>query len=381
MRPNSDPNTDLFADEGDRPYWNRAKTRRNGFHTLHRLARQVTSYRAERVLALRSLPDNGLAQGEDVRALTRLSPFSALVVTEGDRVLFEAYAPDFGPDRPHAIMSISKMALNLAVGRLVDEGRIRLDEPIGAILPWIGPGYRTASVLDVLNMNVRNGYCRSADVDDPCAIRHEGAAGLRLPEGAGETLREMVGTIDLDAGCRDTINRTKQCLYKSANSEVLGFVLEARRGRPAGQWLADLADAAGFEGALHCLTDRTGFPLWSGGFCLTARDLCRFGAIFVRKARGLNGQEIGSEVFIAETLAGGVPMPPPRESLRYSRHTNTNGAWLGHGGFGGQYMVANPTTGRVAAFLSVLETEDGNDESYYPPIIRMLGDICSGDRL
>ena len=71
-------------------------------------------------------------------------------------------------------------------------------------------------------------------------------------------------------------------------------------------------------------------------------------------------------------------MLAPRAHLRYSNQTNTDGTWLGHGGYGGQYMVANPDTGRVACFLSVLQNEAGYDADYYPPIIAMLADICAG---
>ena len=71
-------------------------------------------------------------------------------------------------------------------------------------------------------------------------------------------------------------------------------------------------------------------------------------------------------------------MPAPRAHLRYSNQTNTNGTWVGHGGYGGQYMVANPDTGRVACFLSVLQNEAGYDSAYYPPIIGMLADLCAG---
>jgi hypothetical protein len=41
-------------------------------------------------------------------------------------------------------------------------------------------------------------------------------------------------------------------------------------------------------------------------------------------------------------------------------------------------MVANPRTGRVACFLSVLQDRDGYVAGYYPPIIAMLAEICAG---
>ncbi|HLQ20227.1 MAG TPA: serine hydrolase, partial [Tabrizicola sp.] len=94
--------------------------------------------------------------------------------------------------------------------------------------------------------------------------------------------------------------------------------------------------------------------------------------------QGVDGRPFGSAAFCDATRAGGVPMPAPRGELRYSNQTNTDGVWVGHGGYGGQYLVANPDTGRVACFLSVLQNEAGFDAAYYPPIIRMLAELCAG---
>jgi CubicO group peptidase (beta-lactamase class C family) len=373
------PNPELSVGPDGWTHWNAAPHRRHGFHNLHRISRYTQSYRAGRVLDLKLAAEIDVAAREDVRRLTALPWFSAMAVIEGNRVIHEAYGPDFGPDRPHSIMSISKMAMNLMIGRLWDEERLGLDETIGEILPWIGPGYHRATLQDVLNMNVRNAYDEDYSNPQTTAFLHEAATGGRLPEGAEQGNKEFLATIGFAAGAKDTTNPTGLCLYKSANTDVLAAVVEARGGRPLGLWLADLADAAGVEGAQHMTTDRTGFPSFSGGICLTARDLCRYGAVFARSGLGVDGRPFGSAAFLERTLTGGIAMPAPRGHLRYSNQTNTNGTWLGHGGYGGQYLVANPRTGRVACFLSVLQNREGYASDYYPPIIAMLAGICAGE--
>lgn len=372
------PNPDLLVGEDRRARWNSAPHRRHGFHNLHRLTRYVQGFRAGRVMDLRLSADLKLAAREDVRRLTASPWFSAMAVIEGNRLLFEAYARDFGPDRPHSIMSISKMSTNLILGRLWEEGRFDPASRAGEVLPWIGPGYAQARLQDVLNMNVLNAYEEDYHNPDAMVFLHEVATGMRLPEGPEPRNRDFVAGIGLAPGTADTANPTGTCLYKSANTDVLGFVAEACGGRPLSSWMADLTDAAGFEGMLHVATDRTGFALLNGGICLTARDLCRYGAVFARRGAGVDGAAFGSAAFLAATQAGGVPMPAPRAHLRYSNHCNTDGVWFGHGGYGGQYLVANPETGRVACFLSVLQDEDGYETDYYPPIIAMLADICAG---
>lgn len=376
--PKTSPNPDLAVGEDHRPRWNSAPYRRQGFHNLHRLARYVQGFRAGRVLDLRLSADLSIPAREDVRRLTASPWFSAMAVTEGNRLLYEAYAPDFGADRPHSIMSISKMSMNLILGRLWEEGRVDLSATVGEVLPWIGPAYRGAVLQDVLNMNVHNAYDEDYHNPDTTAFLHEAAMGMRLAGGAEPTNKDFLAGIGLAPGTADTANPGPSCLYKSANTDVLAAVAEAVGGRPMPAWLAELADAAGMEGMLHMACDRSGFPVFNGGICLTARDLCRYGAVFARMGQGVTGRPFGSATFIKRTLAGGIPMPAPRAHLRYSNQTNTDGHWLGHGGYGGQYLVANPETGRTACFLSVLQDEDGYDTAWYPPVIAMLSEICAG---
>ena len=371
------PNPDLTVGADARPRWNSAPYRRHGFHNLHRLSRYVQSVRAGAVWELRRATDHHIAGREDVARACASPWFSAMVVAEGNRILYERYAPDFGPDQPHSIMSISKTVMNLVIGQLRDEGRLTLAQKAGDILPWLGSGYAGASLQDILDMNVLNAY--DEDYHNPAcaAFLHEAATGMRLPNGAEPDCKTFLAGIGLAPGAGDTTNPTGLCMYRSANTDVLAAVAEAVSGRPMGAWLADLADAIGVEGAVHTAGDRTGFPLMNGGICLTARDLARHALLIARGGQGAQGR-FGSTAFLTETLSRGIPMPAPRGHLRYSNQMNTNGRWLGHGGYGGQYMLADMATGRVAVFLSVLDTEDGYFSNYYPPIIQMLAEICAG---
>jgi CubicO group peptidase (beta-lactamase class C family) len=372
--PSTYPNPDLALLGDNKPGWNQPARRRDGFHHLHRVARYGLTFRARNVLRLETRAELAIATRDDVRALTALPWFSAMVVARGPYVLFERYAPDFGPDRPHSIQSITKTMLNLIVGRLVEEGRIDPSRPVGEYLPEIGSGYATAAVQQVLDMDVANDYTEDYADTASTVFAHEEAMGLRLPAdpAAEMTMRGFLPTITSS----DTANRTGQAQYKSANTDVLAWVAERAGGRPLRSFLADITDAAGFEGALHITTDRDGVPTMDGGASLTARDLARLALLFVRRGAGAAGGSVGSAAFIDATRGRGVPMPPPREWLRYSNQTNTDGRFLGHGGYGGQYMVADLTSGTVGVFFSVLEDKDAYDASYYPPIIRMLADIA-----
>ena len=95
---------------------------------------------------------------------------------------------------------------------------------------------------------------------------------------------------------------------------------------------------------------------------MTARDLARYALLFVRGGRGVGGQQVGSRAFIETTRARkGVPYAARATGSDTANHTVTDGQCLGHGGYGGQYMLANPDTGVVVVFFSVLENADAYD--------------------
>ena len=61
----------------------------------------------------------------------------------------------------------------------------------------------------------------------------------------------------------------------------------------------------------------------------------------------------------------------------YANQTMKSGDWIGHSGYGGQFLMINLKTKLVAGFFSVLETPSATDESYKSDMISMLDDIVS----
>ncbi|MCP4767879.1 MAG: serine hydrolase [Gammaproteobacteria bacterium] len=361
--------------------WNSPDFRRWGFHNLHNNARYSLNLRADRVLALEKRFDRRIGDMDEVRRLTGSSIFSAMVVVRGQHVLHEAYADDFGADCPHSIMSISKTHLNLIIGALQADGIIDLSRSVESYIPDIGSGYAKATIQQVLNMDVVNDYSEDYADSFASSYAHEVCMGWRLPtdDEIDESQVEFLKKISSD----DTTNRSGESIYKSANTEVLGMVVETASGRSLRSFLIDIVEAAGLECALHISTDRAGVPSMNGGCCLTARDLARYGSLFVRRGAGVNGRQVGNADFIEATLNQGVPMPKPRHALKYSNQTNTNGRWLGHGGYGGQYMLADLSSGVVGVFYSVLLNRHASDADYSAEIIDMLqriGELSYDDK-
>jgi CubicO group peptidase (beta-lactamase class C family) len=370
----TDPSPDLLVGEGDRPGWNQPDRRRRAFHNMHTVFRYSLGIRAPEVLRLGKVVDRRIGDLASVRRLTGTTYFSGMVAARGGDVLFEHYAPDFGPHWPHSVQSITKTTMNLVIGLLVERGKVDLGREVRHYLPDIGSGYATATVQDVLDMNVVNDY--SEDYGDPLAsvFLHGVAMGWRLPgPGSPEVPnREFVRRVT----SANVTNRTGLVQYKSANTDVIGEIAERVSGRPLRDMLIEIVEAAGLEDTFHIGTDRAGTPIINGGACLSARDLARYALLFVRRGRGVGGQQVGSRAFIETTRTRkGVSYAALRDWQRYSNHTVTDGQCLGHGGYGGQYMLANLDTGVVVVFFSVLENADAYDPAYSAEVIRMAEEV------
>ena len=145
--------------------------------------------------------------------------------------------------------------------------------------------------------------------------------------------------------------------YKSANTDVLTLIAAAVSPVPLARLVEEIADAAGYEGAFHISLSPEQLPAFSGGGCLSARDLARFGLLFA----GLSDNvAYPNASFLRYCLERTAPsLDPPRDWLRYSGHLMTNGCLLGHAGYGGQFLLVDTETGTSCALLSVLENDAG----------------------
>lgn len=359
------PNPDLVTGKDNKQRWNQPASRRHGFHNAHSLFRQALTMRSASVLELGTNTSKAIADSEEAGYLRGLAPLSALVVARGDNILFEAYAPDFSHSQPHSIQSITKMHINLVMGQLVAIGSVDVEKPVQYYLPQISSGYAGATLQMLLDMNVVNDF--SEDYDDPdCdAFNYEVSLGWRLPGEAqpDQPLRSYLQTIRGSATPSEVVD------YKSANTDVLAWIADEVTGGGLTGMLRDITDAAGYENTFYLSTDRSGFPALSGGGCLTARDLARFGLLFARK-----GDELaGAGTFIEQSRSrAALAFAAPRDWMKYSNHLFTNGRWIGHGGYGGQFLLVDMETATSCAFLSVLENDSGYDQTYASRVIDAL---------
>ena len=374
-------NPELTTVKDNKALWNIPKTRRFGYRNLHKINRYSIFLRSDLILKLNSKTNKTIAKLPLVKKMTKNKSFCSLIVGNRQNILFEKYAKDFKKNQPQTIMSITKMFVNLFIGELVTNRLIDLNKKVSHYLPKIGSGYANAKIQDVLNMNVINSYTEDYTKAYSSSFMHEPVGGWRLPKNLKNHLsqEEYLNTIKKSKN-KSLINDSEYAFYKSANTDVVGLIIEKVSGKTLRDWVLSVVEAAGFEDGLYIASDRYGMPWMSGGGCLITRDFLRMGLLFARKGMGVGNRKVGSSSFLNKTINNVGPkyMNLSKDKyLYYSNSTMVSGNMIGHSGYGGQFLATNFKTGNVAAFFSVLETKSATKESYKTDMINMLIDLVN----
>ena len=377
----SEANSSLVVVRNNKPKWYLPETRRAGYRNLHKINRYGLLYRSDLVLKLNKKYNKKIQNIPSVKKIINHKYFCSLLVGKDQDILYEKYASDFTNKTPQTIMSITKMFVNLFIGELVKKKIIKLNHKISKYLPNIGTGYAKATIQDVLDMNIENAY--SEDYTDPytSSYMHEPVCGWRLPKDLNEKIgqEEFLNKIKSNKN-KDLNNKTEFSHYKSANTDVLGLLIEKVSKKKLKDWVLDVVEAAGFEDALYMGTDRFGMPWISGGACLISRDFLRYGLLFSRKGFGVGNRKVGSSKFFNQTLKnkGTKYMELSKNKfLYYSNSTMKLNDWIGHSGLGGQFLAINLKTGITASYFSVIDTPSGTDENYKKDMINMMDEIVN----
>ena len=370
-------NPDLTVGKNNKQRWNQANHRRFGFHNAYKLFRRAFMVRSRNVLLLESSPNPDIQKHSQLKKLMNDPAFSALCIIRDNQILLEAAASDFSTSHSHSIQSITKLHIHIIIGQLISQGILSLEAKVRDYLPDIGTGYAEASLQSLLDMTVNNNF--SEDYSDPHSdcYTEEIALGWRLPSNnmvKESTLVEFTNGI---TGYSDE-EKVTVAQYKSANTDVLTRILAKMSPKSLTKHIEEIADAIGYEGSFHISLSPDGYPAFSGGGCMSARDLARFGLLFARDGLDIHGLEFANSTFMSESLSRNSPsLSNPKEWLRYSNHLMTDGRVVGHAGYGGQFLLVDTVTNTSFAFLSVLENEDGYDDAYMGEVASTLRDICA----
>lgn len=297
----------------------------------------------------------GRARFEDYAERDAL--LDAVIVVHDGRTVFESYRT-MEPWQRHFAWSVSKIFAAAAVGALVHQRRLDIDQPVETYVSDLADtAWAGTSVRDIANMASGIDCLDSDGYQDAstCIYRMEETLGITAPAGfdAGfiEHLRGMQRSGD--AGLRFE--------YVSANTNVLMLVVEAVTGLPYASALRELIwDRIGPEAdALIAISDE-GYAYASGGVSARLRDIARFGELFVApESFGAfdealvddmrrTGVPLGKELKIELIDTFGADLPV-RAGWQWDRIWEDGGMYKG--GYSGQGLYVDPDRSLVIAWF------------------------------
>ena len=340
-----------------RARWDVPGHRRSGLRLLHRLNRYGLVLRSPSVRPLDEDTEPGIATLPGIAQCLDDPAFVGVIALKGDAIRLEAYARDFHARHVHSIQSISKMLVNLLAARCLGRGLIDLQRRTADYLPGIGGGYAGASVQQLLDMNVANGYVE--DYTDPGSDvgRLECVHGWRIDTGnRGLALRDYLVSI----GGHARPSEQGEIQYKTANTDIAAWICERVAGQALRESLLELIEQAGMEHAVYVSTDRDGVPFLGGGLHMTLRDLARLGRLFCFDSPDGASQH----GLVREALANADAGTRYGDGTGYRNFLETDGRFVGHLGYGGQYLYVEPANSIVVAAYNATEGDDGLDYEF-----------------
>lgn len=271
---------------------------------------------ADKAVPLNKSIDNGIAglkvrnpeTGKEVDMDTyfRESYTDALVVIDGDKIVFEKFLNGMNADQPHQMMSVTKSFAGLFGLMAVEDGKAKERDPVTQYVPELrkSGAFNGATFGQVLDMT--NAMDFSEDYADPKSgiVHYAIVLGFMNPE-PGQTyadnIYDYLVTLDKDPGHEhgDIFH------YQTPKTDVVNWVTNRVTGRSFQDDMYNkLWSKLGTDGETYVLLDKDGTLFAGGGLNATPNDLARFATMMINDGK-FDSKQIVSPATIRKLSEGG----------------------------------------------------------------------------
>ncbi len=259
---------------------------------------------------------------------------TAFLVLHRDTVIYERYWRDGHPDSPSNSFSVAKSVVALLTAKAVEQGILDWDDSVGQWLPW-------ARGTDLASIRVRHLVTMTSGLNWfehywlPITHTSEAYYGSDL-----QKLMLKLRRIDTPG---------TRFIYKSGDTQLLGFVLAAATGKSLSQLLEEwFWQPMGAADTAYWALDRPD-GMEKAYCCLfaTARDFARLGLLLLHHGRGPRDTLLDASLLDTLLVPVGVPDRHGHPTTYYGK-----GFWLldsaGYEGIFyargilGQYIIVMP---------------------------------------
>lgn len=227
---------------------------------------------------------------DDLDSFLEETETSAFLVVDGGRIVLERYLLGHDEHSPQNTFSVSKSVASALVGLAIADGNLGLTDSITRSIPELrGRDERFADITIEHLIDMRSGIRYSSDAafpfvnaDDPLIYYHPDL----------ETIVRERTHVATEPG-------TFQ--YNNYNPPLVGLALRRTSGRTVAATLEiDLWQPLGAGGEAGWTVDKHGFERMESGFYARARDLARFGQLYLQNGK-IDGRRILPEAWVLQS--------------------------------------------------------------------------------
>ncbi|MFK7805266.1 MAG: serine hydrolase domain-containing protein [Anaerolineae bacterium] len=288
------------------------------------------------------------------------------LVVHNEKIVSESYF-DLAPHQRHLLQSVSKSLTACLAAVFIEKGVLDVTRTVSSYMPeYEASAYGGATVQQVLDMTAAIGYTEEYEDMASDVNLHTIAGGWygpkiksSAPESIPVSLYDYLPTLIKPANFK----HGEVFHYVSANTDVLGVLLEKIGGKPFTKLFEEhIWQYMGADENAAMTVDPWGCAFPCGGFNLTLRDLARFGLMCLGDGH-FNGRQIVPKSFFDDIQQNGDPeafrrgsdyaefMPNAAYRNQFWKTGNTNNAFFGVG-IHGQYIYIDPAAEVIIAKLS-----------------------------
>lgn len=282
-------------------------------------------------------------------------PLHSYILMRHGKIAAEGYVPPFTAEKKHRMYSVSKSFTSVAVGMLITEGRLSLEDRVADFFPEYlpenpSPYTLRATVRDLLIMatpNEENSY----GWDDP----------------------DFVETFFRNT--RDKHEPGTIFHYDTAGTTTLCAIVEKITGMPILSYMRPLLDELGISGDIWCIQTPEGRSWTGSGIMCTSRDLLRFGLFCLRKGEW-NGRQLVDRKYMEEATSKQIDIGTAHSG--YVKHGYGYQFWmLRDGGFaccgmGCQFAFMMPKQDAVMVITADTQGMDNAEDAIKRAFYRIV---------
>lgn len=279
----------------------------------------------------------------------RQIPMHSILLMHQDKLIFEGYYAPCSADSLHRMFSISKSFTSIAIGLLIDEGKIALDDPIIQYFPEklpekVHPWIAQMTIRDMLMM--RTCHASTTYKVDMSSDWVESFFTVPPTHPSGTLFH-----------------------YDTSSAHTLCALVEKLTGGSMLDYLKKKLDVLGFSEQSYMIKDPFGVSMGGSGLVALPLDMLKFGYFIAHKGLVLGKQLISPSYIdlavspLTETCAT-APLPSEAQGYGLQFWRNERNGFTCYG-MGGQLIIFLPDYELICVTTADTQRIQGGNQQIY----------------